>query len=112
MKNSIIILFSALLLNACMPASTPSSGTQVSTISPEAEAKSVTNKMKASLVLDDTQEEKVFLINVVNLKILKRLRETNDTAMINSTRVKYQSEIKEVLTETQYDKFLVEFKNL
>lgn len=112
MKYSIATI---LLLSfwACAPATTPSQGTKaISTTSPEAEAKVLTSKMKYVLELDVAQEEKVLMINVVNKKIVKRLRETNDIGMLPSTKEKYYAEMKSVLTDYQYGKFLVEFKDL
>ena len=52
------------------------------------------------------------MINVVNYKILKRLRENNETDKLSSTKEKFHQELKSVLTESQFEKFLVEFPNL
>ncbi len=112
MKN-LSFLFILLVHVACVPGATPTSGTSVNTsVSPEAEARTVTSDMKDKLILDAAQEEKVFLVNVVNLKVLKRLRESNETSMLESTRNKYRSEIKGILSDVQYQKFLTEFKDL
>lgn len=112
MKN-IIAIFLLLSLWACAPGTTPTQGTQtIATTSPEAEAKVLTSKMKSVLNLDASQEEKVLMINVVNKKVVKRLRETNDTSKLPSTKEKYQSEMKGVLTDDQFAKFLVEFKDM
>lgn len=112
MKNLIILGFIGLMLS-CAPATTPTTSTpKVAETSPEAEARVLTNKMKEVLVLDATQEEKVMMINVVNNKVVKRLRETNDTGKMSSTKEKFHSELKGVLSEDQFAKFLVEFKEL
>jgi len=112
MKKSIAI-FVLLSFWACVPGTTPSQSTQtIATASPEVEAKVLTSKMKSALNLDAAQEEKVLMINVVNKKIVKRLRETNDTGKLPSTKEKYYSELKSVLTDNQYGKFLVEFKDM
>jgi hypothetical protein len=89
MKKSIAI-FVLLSFWACVPGTTPSQSTQtIATASPEVEAKVLTSKMKSALNLDAAQEEKVLMINVVNKKIVKRLRETNDTGKLPSTKEKY-----------------------
>lgn len=98
---------------ACAPGTVPNTGTQSATIaSPEAEAKALTTKMTSVLSLDAAQEEKILMINVVNTKVIKRLRESNDTAKLSTTKEKYHNELKEVLNENQFAKFLVEFKEL
>ena len=58
------------------------------------------------------KEDKILMINVVNYKILKRLRENNETDKLSSTKEKFHQELKSVLTESQFEKFLVEFPNL
>ena len=112
MKN-IILLFTILSVFACAPGTMPSSGTnRVAETSPEAEARVLTTKMKTILSLDNVQDEKIMLINVVNIKVLKRLRENNETDKISSTKEKFHTELKSVLTESQFSKFLVEFPDL
>jgi hypothetical protein len=110
------ILFIGLLFFACAcaPSTTPSSGTtnKVAENSPEAEARTLTTKMKEKLALDITQEDKVLMINVVNNKVIKRLRENNETDKLSSTKEKFHSELKAVLSESQFSKFLVEFPDL
>lgn len=118
MKKNINILFTILIaaLWSCAPATTPTSSKPATTVtdssSPEAQAKAVTDKMTQSLALSTDQADKVLMINVVNFKIVKRLRETNDTGKLSSTKEKYQSEMKEVLNEQQFTKFLTEFSEI
>jgi DNA recombination-dependent growth factor C len=112
MKNLIIILGIFCGTMACAPATTPTESTNktiATIISPEAEAKSVTEKMKSVLALNEAQEEKVMMVNVINIKLMKKLRESKETDKMSSTKTKYQSEIKEILDEAQFAKFLVEF---
>lgn len=112
MKYLLIILVT-LSSWACTNSPTTSVNNTVSnTLSPEAQARDLTTKMKSSLELSTEQEEKVLMINVVNLKVMKRLRENNETEKLNSTRDKYHSEIKVVLNEPQFAKFLEEFKEM
>lgn len=96
-----------------MHSSPPSSENKtINTASPEAEARVLTDQMKSSLELDDTQLDKVMMVNVVNIKIIKKLKESNEVSKIDSTRVKYKSELKEILSQSQYAKFLTEFSEL
>jgi DNA recombination-dependent growth factor C len=111
MKTVLIIL--TLLISISCVTSTPSSHTSnQNTTSSETEARKLTTNMKNSLALNTSQEERVLIINVVNISLIKKLRETNQTDQIPKTREKYRTEIKEVLNADQYDKFLVEFGNL
>jgi hypothetical protein len=112
MKKIILLCGVLFLMEACVTTTTPSTTQTPTAASPEAEAKAITSKMKTVLDLNDLQEEKIMLINVVNFKVIKKLRETNEIEKLNSTKAKYQSEIKDVLDEPQYQKFLIEFKDL
>lgn len=111
MKTILIIL--TLLISISCVTSPPSSNTSnQNTTSSETEARKLTTTMKNTLALNTSQEEKVLLINVVNISLIKKLRETNQTDQIPKTREKYRTEIKEVLNQDQYNKFLTEFGNL
>jgi ABC-type Fe3+-hydroxamate transport system substrate-binding protein len=103
----IFILFSAV---ACV--TTQSSSILSSKSSTEMEARRVTSEMKTVLNLDNTQEEKVLLINVVNFAILKKLQDNNQTQEIVTTKEKYKNEIKQVLSSNQYSKFLEKYGNI
>ncbi len=109
MKAIKILLFGfGLLLYSCV--STPTSSTNTATeASPESQAKTLTDRMKTALELDEIQTEKVLTINVVHYKILKRLRVSNESDKIAATKQKYREEIKAVLNDTQYQKFLSDF---
>lgn len=113
MKN-ILILIVSLAMFACAPGTTPTSSNlpKVAESSPEAEARVLTSKMKDSLSLDAGQEDKILMINVVNNKVVKRLRENNETDKISSTKTKFHTELKGVLSEQQFSKFLVVFPDL
>ena len=111
MKNCILVLF--VFLASCAPTSPPSSTNKTTNnASPEAEARILTDKMKSSLELDETQLDKVLMINVVNLKIIKKLKDANEVSKINSTKEKYKSELKEILNQSQFVKFLADFSEL
>ncbi|MBK9509273.1 MAG: hypothetical protein IPP61_09410 [Cytophagaceae bacterium] len=118
MKKNISFLFIILIasLSSCAPGSMPTSSKPAATVadtgSPEAKAKAVTDKMTQVLGLSTDQTDKVMMINVVNFKIVKRLRETNDTGKLPTTKEKYQNEMKEVLNEQQFTKFLTEFSEI
>jgi hypothetical protein len=62
--------------------------------------------------LNASQEDKVLVINIVNISLMKKLRESNQTDQIPKTQAKYKSEMKEVLNSDQYSKFLTEFGNI
>jgi hypothetical protein len=109
MKATLIVLVSIFLACQSCVTGSPSTSNTTAETSPESQAKSLTERMKASLELDETQTEKVLLINVVHFKILKRLRTSNENDKIAASKQKYKEEIKAVLTEPQYQKFLVEF---
>jgi hypothetical protein len=68
--------------------------------------------MAGELGLSTTQTEKILLINLVNYRIVSKLIETNDTKKISSAQETYKSEIRQVLTVSQYEKFLSSFKGL
>lgn len=112
MKNILLLLVLTFVVFSCVTTS-PSGGTATqSTSSTEMEAKRLTTEMKTVLGLDNSQEEKVLMVNVVNLSVLKKLRETNQTDQISATREKYRNEIKGILNESQFSKFLESFRDL
>lgn len=107
-----------LLLGACATGGGLSTGggggqsSSQSTSSAEAQAKELTNRMKTVLGLDKTQEEKVLTINVVNQKLLQRIRENNEQGLAASTKENYHKELKAVLTADQFTKFRASFPEL
>jgi hypothetical protein len=109
MKAALIVFISIFLTCQSCVSTSPSTTNTTAETSPESQAKTLTERMKTSLELDDIQTEKVLLINVVHFKILKRLRTSNEGDKIAATKQKYREEIKGVLTEPQFQKFLVEF---
>lgn len=81
----------------------------VETISnPEVMAKATTDNMVKALGLDGTQAEKVMMLNLVNYKVLQKLK-PSEADKIASVRDKYVSEMKAVLSSPQFEKFLKEF---
>lgn len=114
MKNLSLSIVLIITMFGCAPGTTPTSGStpKISVNSPEAEARNLTTKMKDKLLLDVAQEDKVLMINVVNNKLTKRLRENNETDKLSSTKEKFHTELKAVLSESQFSKFLVEFPGL
>lgn len=111
MKAIISALMISIFVSACVTAPT-STGNSQTTSSSEMEARKLTEQMKSVLTLNTTQEEKVLVINVVNLSLLKKLRESNQTEQIQPTKEKYKNQMKEVLNSDQFNKFLVEFGNM
>lgn len=114
MKNLSLLIVLVITMFGCAPGITPTSNStpKLSENSPEAEARNLTTKMKDKLLLDAAQEDKILMINVVNNKLIKRLRENNETDKLSSTKEKFHTELKAVLTESQFSKFLVEFPGL
>ena len=112
MKHLFFVLIVMTSLVSCItaPSSTGTSGQSSS--SSELEARRLTTQMKNVLTLNSSQEEKVLVINVVNLSLLKKLRESNQLDQISNTKEKYRSEMKQVLNSDQYSKFLSEFGNI
>lgn len=110
--KKVILIFLGLYMASCAPAPGSNAGNnnQISSEnSPESQAKILTEKMKESLTLNEAQAEKILMTNVINLKMVKRLRENRETDKLSSTKQKYQEEIKNILTEPQFTKFLAEF---
>lgn len=114
MKGLFLSIGLAVLISSCASSSGSGSSSQTNTqtASAEALAKDLTGKMKATLGLDKTQEDRVFAINVVNQKLIQRSRQNNDAALATSTKENYHKELKEVLSEQQFSKFLTSFPNL
>lgn len=112
---SFLIVF---VLLSCAPGTTPTTGTKSTTpsssqsVSPESEARVKTQKMKTALGLTADQESKVMLINTVNLKLIKSLRESNQADKLPATRENYLKELEGVLTPAQFAKYKQEFEGM
>lgn len=101
------------MMTSCATGGSVSSGQTTSqTVSAEAQAKELTGRMKTVLALDKSQEERVLSINVVNQKLLQRIRQSNDQSMAASTKETYHKELKGVLSADQFSKFRTSFPNL
>ncbi|HLO44496.1 MAG TPA: hypothetical protein VK175_09195 [Leadbetterella sp.] len=112
MKNIFCGLLIIITVASCLAPPSNSTSGNPSASSAEMEARRLTTKMKTALTLNSSQEEKVMVINVVNLSLLKKLREGNQIEQISKTQEKYRSEMREVLNTDQYSKFLTEFGNI
>ncbi len=112
MKRLIIAILITFGVSSCIAPPLTTGTTNQGSSSSEMEARRLTTQMKNSLALNASQEEKVLVINVVNLSLMKKLRESNQTNQIPKTQAKYKSEMKEVLNPDQYSKFLTEFGNI
>jgi len=117
MKKLIGIALAGMLMTACATGgglSTGGGGGQASSqvSSAESQAKELTNRMKTVLSLNKTQEDKVLSINVVNQKLLQRIRENNEQSLAASTKENYHKELKAVLTAEQFSKFRTSFPEL
>ena len=117
MKRLIAIVSVGLLLGACATGgglTTGSSGGQSSArvSSAESQARDLTNRMRTVLNLSKVQEDKVLSINVVNQKLLERIRENNEQSLVASTRENYHKELKTILTSDQFSKFRSSFPEL
>lgn len=94
--------------------STPQSGSTTTTspnartMSVEAEARQKTSRMDALLKLSADQKDEVMVTNTVYLKVLKNLRENNDTSKMDSAKDSYMNKLKSILSTDQYSKFVTE----
>jgi DNA recombination-dependent growth factor C len=112
MKGLIIAIIMTFGVSSCIAPPVSTGTTNQGTSSSEMEARRLTTEMKNTLDLNPSQEDKVLIINIVNLNLMKKLRESNQTDQIHKTQAKYKSEMKEVLNSDQYSKFLSEFGNI
>lgn len=113
MKRFAVIILVGLSLAGCATGGGYTSGqSNTQTSSAEAQAKELTNKMKSVLSLDKPQEDKILTLNVVNQKLLQRLREDKDTSKVASAKESYHRELKAVLSAEQFSKFQSSFPNL
>lgn len=117
MKKLIAVVLVGMLTGACATGgglTTGGGGGQASSqvSSAESQARELTNRMKTVLSLDKTQEDKVLSINVVNQKLLQRIRENNDQSLAVSAKENYHKELKAVLTADQFSKFRTSFPQL
>ena len=108
-----VTMITTMLMGACATGgslNTGQSSTQVS--SAESQARDLTNRMRTVLSLSKVQEDKILSINVVNQKLLQRIRENNDQGLAASTRQNYHKELQAVLTTDQFSKFRTSFPQL
>jgi hypothetical protein len=114
MNRWLSILLGVMVLTSCATGGSMSSGGggAVQTSSPESKARDLTNRMRTVLDLDKAQEEKALSINLVNQKLLQRMRESNDQSIAKTTRENYHKELKAVLSEAQFAKFRSSFPDL
>ena len=112
MKGLIIAISMTFGVSSCIAPPVSTGTTNQGTSSSEMEARRLTTEMKNTLDLNASQEDKVLIINIVSLNLMKKLRESNQTDQIPKTQAKYKSEMKEVLNSDQYRKFLTEFGNI
>ncbi len=78
------------------------------TMSVEAEARQLTSKMEVLLNLSAAQKDDVMVTNTVYLKVLKNLRESNETSKMNAAKDSYMNKLKSILSANQYTKFVNE----
>jgi hypothetical protein len=95
----LLILFVFSLILGCASSGTGSS-------SAERQAKLLTSEMQEKLNLNEDQAGKVLLINVVNLGLKAKLKEGDSQ---RDVQARYDSEMKKILSETQYKLFVENF---
>ncbi|MDP5120489.1 MAG: DUF4890 domain-containing protein [Spirosomaceae bacterium] len=112
MKNSIALIAVALSFAtlSCVTSppqqgSTATTNPNARTISVEAEARQKTDSMAKLLSLTATQKDDVMLANTVYFKVLKNLRDNNETSKMGSATESYMSKLKTILSSEQYSKF-------
>jgi hypothetical protein len=111
MKNILFFFFVVLLVTGCVTTAPQRTTTNTSTValSPEAQARIQTEEMKTKLGLSTEQSEKVLIINTVHLRVIKKLKDSNETDKIPVTEANYKNQLKEVLTPSQYASFETTF---
>ncbi len=114
MRAIVFFLAISLLMSACAPGTTTSTGSPSArpSVSPEAEARTKTTQMKTALGLSEEQENKVLVINTVNAKLVRNLRESNQTDKLAATRQSYLKELQGILTPEQFAKYKQQFEGL
>lgn len=112
MKNKFvyIALFYLLFAASACVTSPPQRGTTVTTpMSVEAEAKKKTDQQKTLLGLSTDQYDKVMVINTTHLKIIKNLKQNNETDKLPAADESYKKQMGTVLSPDQYTVFLANF---
>lgn len=112
MKKLVILIILGIYVASCATGGAVSGTSTSQVTSAEAQAKELTNKMKTVLSLEKTQEDRVLQINVVNQKLLQRIRQNNEQSIVASTKESYHKELKSVLSDTQFSKFRSVFPEL
>lgn len=115
----VISVFVIAITQSCAPATqTTTSGTGTNSnarigqeSSPEAQAQVKTQSMRDSLKLSAEQVDKVLVINTVNLKTLKYLKDNNEISKIEAAQKTYLGELEKVLTKEQFDAFKIQNGN-
>src|SRR6218665_440757 len=114
MRTLSMLILTVFTLISCAPGITTTTGGGTSSsnpsMSPEAEAKAKTQKMKSVLGLTSDQESKVMIINTVNIKLVRNLRDSNQTDKLAATRENYLKELQAILTPEQFVKYKEEFE--
>lgn len=115
MKKILGIVMVGVLMGACATGGGLSTGggqssTQVS--SAESQARELTNRMRTVLALSKVQEDKILSINVVNQKLLQRIRENNEQNLVASAKENYHKELRNILSTDQFSKFRNSFPDL
>lgn len=79
--------------------------------SPEAQAQLKTQSMRESLSLTAEQVDKVLVINTVNLKTVKYLKDNKETDKLDAAQKTYMTELEKVLTKEQFEAYKVQIGN-
>lgn len=113
MKKILATTFIAftLAITSCVTTTPQSSSTTTSSareMSVEAEARKKTESMNTLLGLSVAQKDEVMVANTVYLKLLKNLRDNNETTKMGTAKDSYLTKLKSILSEEQYSKFETE----
>lgn len=98
-------------LSSCVTSAPQRSSTTTSSareMSVEAEALKKTEDMNTLLSLSVSQKDEVMITNTVYLKLLKNLKENQETAKIPAAKDSYLNKLKSILNTEQYNKFKTE----
>lgn len=104
MKKNLLFWMLALSSAACVPGSNPQQSTAQQT-SAEVEARHRTDEMKSTLALTTDQTDRVYLVTVVHIRTVRKLKAANESDKIPSTDLLYSGEIQKILTSDQYARF-------
>lgn len=106
-----VLFYMLFVVSGCVTAP-PQRGTTIPpSISIEAEAKKKTDRQKQLLSLTAEQYDKVMLVNTTHLKLIKNLKDNNETDKLPTANESYKKQMETILTTEQYAVFQADMGN-